>query len=201
MTGTVAPVFKTNLKANKDYEYHRYVSIQSENSYSFHRFNISVTGYRFELAAPQCALFFIGEFQGDDAAKAYLSKLGFTLKGEDGRQLGTDSSSIPPNPKDIPDMPDDGKESTSEVVRTKDGAFLFEAYLMRSFDKGNRNGYTEKIKAIAQATFKNNVETQDSEPKQWSFEDAWKNPGDLTSKQQEILDNFLQKLGITKQAE
>lgn len=201
VTGTVAPVFKTNLKANKDYEYHRYVSIQSENSYSFHRFNISVTGYRFELAAPQCALFFIGEFQGDDAAKAYLSKLGFTLKGEDGRQLGTDSSSIPPNPKDIPDMPDDGKESTSEVVRTKDGAFLFEAYLMRSFDKGNRNGYTEKIKAIAQATFKNNVETQDSEPKQWSFEDAWKNPGDLTSKQQEILDNFLQKLGITKQAE
>lgn len=198
VTGTVAPVFETKLKANED---HRYVSIQSGNSYSFHRFNISVSGYRFELAAPQCALFFIGEFQGDDAAKAYLSKLGFTLKGEDGRQLGTDSSSIPPNPKDIPDMPDDGKESTSEVVRTKDGAFLFEAYLMRSFDKGNRNGYTEKIKAIAQATFKNNVETQDSEPKLWSFEDAWKNPGDLTSKQQEILDNFLQKLGITKQAE
>lgn len=198
VTGTVAPVFKTNLKANKDYEYHRYVSIQSENSYSFHRFNISVTGYRFELAAPQCALFFIGEFQGDDAAKAYLSKLGFTLKGEDGRQLGTDSSSIPPNPKDIPDMPDDGKESTSEVVRTKDGAFLFEAYLMRSFDKGNRNGYTEKIKAIAQATFKNNVETQDSEPKQWSFEDAWKNAEGLDETQQAILDKFLDDLGITK---
>lgn len=198
VTGTVAPVFKTNLKANKDYEYHRYVSIQSENSYSFHRFNISVTGYRFELAAPQCALFFIGEFQGDDAAKAYLSKLGFTLKGEDGRQLGTGSSSIPPNPKDIPDMPDDGKESTSEVVRTKDGAFLFEAYLMRSFDKGNRNGYTEKIKAIAQATFKNNVETQDSEPKQWSFEDAWKNAEGLDETQQAILDKFLDDLGITK---
>lgn len=200
VTGTVAPVFKTNLKANKDYEYHRYVSIQSENSYSFHRFNISVTGYRFELAAPQCALFFIGEFQGDDAAKAYLSKLGFTLKGEDGRQLGTDSSSIPPNPKDIPDMPDDGKESTSEVVRTKDGAFLFEAYLMRSFDKGNRNGYTEKIKAIAQATFKNNVETQNSEPKQWSFEDAWTEPeglNGLTPEQKTILDNFLNALGIT----
>lgn len=203
VTGAVAPVHETTLKANDEYKYHRYVAIENEADpgYTFHRFNISVTGYRFELAAPQCALFFIGEFQGDDAAKAYLSKLGFTLKGEDGRQLGTDSSSIPPNPKDIPDMPDDGKESTSEVVRTKDGAFLFEAYLMRSFDKGNRNGYTEKIKAIAQATFKNNVETQDSEPKQWSFEDAWKNPGDLTSKQQEILDNFLQKLGITKQAE
>lgn len=196
VTGTVAPVFETKLKANED---HRYVSIQSENSYSFHRFNISVTGYRFELAAPECALFFIGKFQGDDAAKNHLTELGFTLKGEDGRQLGTDSSSIPPNPKDIPDMPDDGKESTSEVVRTKDGAFLFEAYLMRSFDKGNRNGYTEKIKAIAQATFKNNVETQDSETKQWSFEDAWTEPKGLeglTPKQRDILNKFLKDLNI-----
>lgn len=206
VTGTVAPVFEKPLTGDAEYNYLRYVAIKNDagTEYTFHRFNISVTGYRFELATgdtPQCALFFIGKFQGDDAAKAYLSKLGFTLKGEDGRQLGTDSSSIPPNPKDIPDMPDDGKESTSKVVRTKDGAFLFEAYLMRSFDKGNHNGYTEKIKAIAQATFKNNDGTQDSEPKQWSFEDAWKNPGDLTSKQQEILDNFLQKLGITKQAE
>lgn len=93
-------------------------------------------------------------------------------------------------------MPDDGKESTSEVVRTKDGAFLFEAYLMRSFDKGNRNGYTKKIKAIAQATFKNNVETQDSEPKLWSFEDAWTNPGELDPAQKDILDKFLKALNI-----
>lgn len=206
IVGTVtgcAPTYQTPGDTND-----RYVAILSEengtSTLSFHHFNISVTGYRFELATggtPQCALFFIGKFQGDDAAKNHLQTLGFTLTDENGNQLGKDSSSIPPNPKDIPDMPDDGKESTSEVVRTKDGAFLFEAYLMRSFDKGNRNGYTEKIKAIAQATFKNNVETQDSEPKLWSFEDAWKNPGDLTSKQQEILDNFLQKLGITKQAE
>lgn len=197
VTGTVAPVFKTNLKANED---HRYVSIQSGNSYSFHRFNISVSGYRFELAAPQCALFFIGKFQGDAEAKNHLQSLGFTLKGEDDRQLGTDSSPIPENLEEIPDMPDDGKESTSEVVRTKDGAFLFEAYLMRSFDKGNRNGYTEKIKAIAQATFKNNVETQDSEPKQWSFKDAWTEPeglNGLTPEQKTILDNFLNALGIT----
>ena len=208
IVGTVkgcAPTYQTPGDTNDCY-----VAIQGKEAdnetanLSFHHFNISVTGYRFELTTgdtPKCALFFIGKFQGDKAAKAYLSKLGFTLKGEDGRQLGTDSSPIPENLEEIPDMPDDGKESTSEVVRTKDGAFLFEAYLMRSFDKGNHNGYTEKIKAIAQATFKNNDGTQDSEPKLWSFEDAWKNPGDLTSKQQEILDNFLQKLGITKQAE
>lgn len=206
IVGTVKGCAPTYQTPTVNEEYDRYVAIQGKEAdgtenLSFHHFNISVTGYRFELAAPQCALFFIGEFQGDDAAKAYLSKLGFTLKGEDGRQLGTDSSSIPPNPKDIPDMPDDGKESTSEVVRTKDGAFLFEAYLMRSFDKGNHNGYTEKIKAIAQATFKNNVETQDSEPKLWSFEDAWTNPGELDETQQAILDKFLKELGITKQAE
>lgn len=193
VTGTVAPVFETKLKANED---HRYVSIQSGNSYSFHRFNISVSGYRFELAAPECALFFIGKFQGDDAAKNHLTELGFTLKDGKGTQLGTDSSPIPENLEEIPDMPDDGKESTSEVVRTKDGAFLFEAYLMRSFDKGNRNGYTEKIKAIAQATFKNNVETQDSEPKPWSFEDAWTNVEGLDHTQQEILEKFLKDLNI-----
>lgn len=194
VTGTVAPVFKTNLKANED---HRYVSIQSENSYSFHRFNISVSGYRFELAAPECALFFIGKFQGDKAAKDYLTSLGFTLTGKDGKSLGTDSCLIPEN---IPEMPSDGEASESKVVRTKDGAFLFEAYLMRSFDKGNRNGYTEKIKAIAQATFKNNVETQNSEQKQWSFEDAWTEPeglNGLTPEQKTILDNFLNALGIT----
>ena len=200
VTGNVAPVHKTSAKTVDGYDSLRYVAIKSENSYSFHRFNISVSGYRFELAAPKCALFFIGKFQGDDAAKAYLSKLGFTLKGEDDRQLGTDSSPIPENLDEIPDMPDDGKESTSEVVRTKDGAFLFEAYLKRSFDKEKRDGYTEKIKAIAQATFKNNVETQNSETKEWSFEDAWTEPeglNGLTPEQKTILDNFLNALGIT----
>lgn len=196
VTGTVAPVFETKLKANED---HRYVSIQSGNSYSFHRFNISVTGYRFELAAPQCALFFIGKFQGDAEAKNHLTELGFTLKDEKDRPLGTDSSPIQ-NPEDIPDMPDDEKESTSEVVRTKDGAFLFEAYLKRSFDRNStdKTAYTEKISATAQATFDNNGK-QDSEPKHWSFQDAWTEPKgleDLTPKQREILDKFLTDLGI-----
>lgn len=193
VTGTVAPVFKTNLKANKDYEYHRYVSIQSENSYSFHRFNISVTGYRFELAAPQCALFFIGKFQGDKAAKDYLTSLGFTLKGEDGRPLGEDNYELPAD-KDIPPEAEPGD---SPVVRSGD-AFLFEVYLKRSFEKDKPAAYTEKIIATAQAMFKNN-ETQDSEPKKWSFKDAWTETDglkDLTPKQQEILKKFLDELGI-----
>lgn len=197
IVGTVkgcAPTYQTPGDTNN-----RYVAILSEengtSTLSFHRFNISVTGYRFELAAPECALFFIGKFQGDDAAKKHLTSLGFTLKDGKGTQLGTDSSPIPENLEEIPDMPDDGKESTSEVVRTKDGAFLFEAYLKRSFDRNStdKTAYTEKISATAQAMFKNNG-TQDSEPKLWSFEDAWKNAEGLTPEQKAILKNFLPDL-------
>lgn len=199
IVGTVkgcAPTYQTPGET-----YDRYVAISGLEAdgktanLSFHHFNISVTGYRFELAAPECALFFIGKFQGDDAAKKHLTSLGFTLKDGKGTQLGTDSSPIPENLEEIPDMPDDGKESTSEVVRTKDGAFLFEAYLKRSFDRNStdKTAYTEKISATAQATFKNNG-TQDSEPKLWSFEDAWKNAEGLTPEQKAILKNFLPDL-------
>lgn len=190
VTGTVAPVFETKLKANED---HRYVSIQSGNSYSFHRFNISVTGYRFELAAPQCALFFIGKFQGDDAAKNHLTELGFTLTGNiDGTTSKTVSCEMPKSLKD-------GAEDENSTVISEGGAYLFEAYLMRSFDKSNPAAYKTKIFATAQATFKNNVETQNSETKKWSFQDAWTEPKgleDLTPKQREILDKFLTDLGI-----
>mgnify|MGYP006927497679 CR=1 FL=1 len=198
IVGTVtgcAPTYQTPGDTND-----RYVAILgAENgtpTLSFHRFNISVTGYRFELTTggtPQCALFFIGKFQGDDAAKKYLSKLGFTLKDDNDTQLGKADYEFTADTV-IPEMPADGKESTSEVVRSGD-AFLFEVYLKRSFDKAKPDGYTKKISATAQATFKNNG-TQDSEPKQWSFEDAWTNPGELDETQQAILDKFLKALNI-----
>lgn len=198
VTGTVAPVFKTNLKANED---HRYVSIQSGNSNSFHRFNISVTGYRFELTTgdtPKCALFFIGKFQGDDAAKNHLTELGFTLKGNNNNQLGEDSYKFTAG-TDFPPMPAEGEVIDSKVVRSGDD-FLFEVYLKRSFDKENRNGYTEEISATARAKFDNGGEQQ-SDPQALSFQEAWQNAEISDSAQQKILDNFLQKLGITKQAE
>lgn len=198
VTGTVAPVFKTNLKANED---HRYVSIQSGNSNSFHRFNISVTGYRFELTTgdtPKCALFFIGKFQGDDAAKNHLTELGFTLKGNNNNQLGEDSYKFTAG-TDFPPMPAEGEVIDSKVVRSGDD-FLFEVYLKRSFDKENRNGYTEEISATARAKFDNGGEQQ-SDPQALSFQEAWQNAEISDSAQQEILDNFLQKLGIAKQAE
>ena len=191
IVGTVkgcAPTYQTPGDTND-----RYVAISvTENgtsNLSFHRFNISVTGYRFELATgdtPQCALFFIGEFQGDAEAKNHLQSLGFTLDGLNG------SASKKVVTCTMPDALD------KEVDVDENGVYCFEAYLMREIDKSNPDTYRKPFSAIAQATFKNNVETQDSEPKLWSFEDAWKNAEGLDETQQAILDKFLEYLGITK---
>ena len=200
IVGTVkgcAPTYQTPGDTND-----RYVAISvTENgtsNLSFHRFNISVTGYRFELAAPECALFFIGKFQGDDAAKNHLTELGFTLKGNNNNQLGEDSYKFTAG-TDFPPMPAEGEVIDSKVVRSGDD-FLFEVYLKRSFDKENRNGYTEEISATARAKFDNGGEQQ-SDPQALSFQEAWQNAEISDSAQQEILDNFLQKLGIAKQTE
>lgn len=196
VTGTVAPTYQTPT-VNEEYD--RYVAIQGKEAdgtknLSFHHFNISVTGYRFELAAPQCALFFIGKFQGDDAAKTHLKSLGFTLKDNNNQLLGEANYEF--TGKDIPDMPAGGEASDSEVVCSGD-AYLFEAYLKRSFDKAKPDGYTKNISATAQATFQNDG-TQQSDPRNLSFEDAWKNAEVLDETQQAILDKFLEYLGITK---
>lgn len=192
-----APTYQTPGDTND-----RYVAILSEengtSTLSFHRFNISVTGYRFELAAPECALFFIGKFQGDKAARNHLTELGFTLKGNNNNQLGEDSYKFTAG-ADFPPMPAEGEAIDSKVVRSGDD-FLFEVYLKRSFDKENRNGYTEEISATARAKFDNGGEQQ-SDPQALSFQKAWQNAEISDSAQQEILDNFLQKLGITKQTE
>ena len=93
-------------------------------------------------------------------------------------------------------MPAGGEASDSEVVCSGD-AYLFEAYLKRSFDKAKPDGYTKNISATAQATFQNDG-TQQSDPRNLSFEDAWKNAEGLDETQQAILDKFLKYLGITK---
>lgn len=191
-----APTYQTPPTANGEYD--RYVAILSEengtSTLSFHRFNISVTGYRFELATgdtPQCALFFIGKFQGDAEAKKHLTSLGITLTGDNGPQLGTYSYSIPKD-KAIPKESDPGE---SPVVRdADDDAFLFEAYLMRDINKEN---YQTKFTATARATFDNDGK-QDSKPQQLSFKDAWTDPKMvITPEQKTILENFKAGLGIT----
>ena len=199
VTGTVAPTYETPKVTTTDGDtYDRYVAIPgTENgtsTLSFHHFNISVTGYRFELATgdtPQCALFFIGKFQGDDAAKAYLKSLGFKLKDINDK-ITNPRYEIPAGTK----IPPESNPGNSPVVLSDDGAYFFEAYLMREIDKSNPNTYQKPFSATAQATFKND-ETQDSKTKQWSFEDAWKNAEGLTPEQKAILKNFLPDLNIS----
>ena len=178
--------------------YDRYVAIPvTENgtsTLSFHHFNISVTGYRFELAAPQCALFFIGKFQGDEAAKDYLKSLGFTLTDIDDKTTNP-RYEIPAGTK----IPPESEPGDSPVVLSGD-AYLFEAYLMHDIDKKNADTYTKKFSAIAQATFQND-ETQNSETKEWSFQEAWQNAltdsdMDISPAEKEILEKFLKDLNI-----
>lgn len=196
VTGTVAPVHETSAKTVDGYDSLRYVAIKSGNSYSFHRFNISVSGYRFELATgdtPQCALFFIGKFQGDKAAKDYLKSLGFTLTDIDGTT--TKKVSCP-----MPGSLSDGTDTENSTVITEDGAYFFEAYLMHDIDKKDSTTYQTPFTATAQATFQND-ETQNSKTKKWSFQEAWQNAltdpdMDISQAEREILEKFLKDLNI-----
>lgn len=197
VTGTVAPTYQT--PPTVDGEYDRYVAIQgAENgtpTLSFHHFNISVTGYRFELATgdtPQCALFFIGKFQGDAEAKKHLTSLGFTLPNIDGT---TKTVSC-----EMPESLHDGAKDENSTVIPEGGAYLFEAYLKRDIDKKN---YQTQFTATAQATFDNGG-TQQSDPQNLSFQDALTKPEGLTGLTQEqktILKNFLDGLDTPNQTE
>ena len=189
IVGTVkgyAPTYQTPGDTND-----RYVAISvTENgtsNLSFHRFNISVSGYRFELKAPECALFFIGKFQGDDAAKTHLKSLGFTLNGENSAESKNDSLKMP-------------EALNDEYVKEKGDAYLFEFYLKRSFEKNSpATAYTETFSAIAHATFDNggtqDSGTQDSKMQYLSFKDAWQNSS-MTEKDKAILNNFFNEFGI-----
>lgn len=199
VTGTVAPVFEKPLTDDPEYKYLRYVAIKNEEGteYTFHHFNISVTGYRFELTTggtPQCALFFIGKFQGDDAAKKYLKSLGFTLTDIDDKTTNP-RYEIPAGTK----IPPESDPGDSPVVLSGD-AYLFEAYLMRDINKKDSATYQTPFTATAQATFQND-ETQNSETKKWSFQEAWQNAltdpdMDISPAEREILEKFLKDLNI-----
>lgn len=204
IVGTVtgcAPTYQTPKVTTTDGDiYDRYVAIPGTEAdgntpnLSFHHFNISVSGYRFELATgdkPQCALFFIGTFRGDEAAKNHLKSLGFTLT--DINTQSHDSSYLMP------------ESLNKEVGLDEDGAYLFEAYLIQDINKDDPNTYKGKFSATAKATFKSSGVQEDnslsSVKRELSFEEAWKNAEGLTPEQKAILDKFLKELGITKQAE
>lgn len=197
VTGNVALVHETSTNRVAGYDSLRYVAIKNEDGteYTFHRFNISVTGYRFELTTsgtPQCALFFIGKFQGDAEAKKHLTSLGFTLPNIDGT---TKTVSC-----EMPESLHDGAKDENSTVIPEGGAYLFEAYLKRDIDKKN---YQTQFTATAQATFDNGG-TQQSDPQNLSFQDALTEPEGLTGLTQEqktILKNFLDGLDTPNQTE
>lgn len=193
VTGTVAPTYETPKVMDGSTEtYDRYVAISGTEAddktpnLSFHHFNISVTGYRFELATggtPQCALFFIGKFQGDAEAKKHLTSLGFTLPDIDGTTKTVSCK--------MPESLNDGAEGEKSTVIPEGGAYLFEAYLKRDINKEN---YQTQFTATAQATFDNGGK-QDSKPQKLSFKDAWQKAEDLTDEQKKAI---LDKLGINQ---
>ena len=188
IVGSVVPYAPTHQVTKDNIEtYDRYVAILSEehgtSNLSFHRFNISITGYRFELKAPQCALFFIGQFQGDAEAKKYLTKLGFTLTDNiDGTSESFSHS-----------VPDDATTDEFIHIDPDSGDYLFEAYLMRDIDKNDSNTYTKQFSATAKATFGSSGDPEDnslSSEKRWlSFQEAWE---DALQKAKELGDTQLQ---------
>lgn len=188
IVGTVKGCAPTYQTPTVNGEYDRYVAIQGKEAdgtenLSFHHFNISVTGYRFELATgdtPQCALFFTGKFQGDAEAKKHLTSLGFTLPDIDGTTKTVSCK--------MPESLNDGAEGEKSVI-PEGGAYLFEAYLKRDINKEN---YQTPFTATAQASFDNGGK-QDSEPQKLSFKDAWQKAEDLTDEQKKAI---LDKLGI-----
>lgn len=197
VTGTVAPTYQTPT-VNEEYD--RYVAIPGTEAdgntpnLSFHHFNISVTGYRFELTSgdtPKCALFFIGKFRGDDAAKKHLKSLGFTLKGKNDTAPKEGSCEMP-------------KALTDKFVEEDGDAYLFEFYLMRSFGKDAPTAsLTEMISATAKATFQNEsvLGEQVSKERSLSFQEAWENADNLTSAQKAIIDKILREHNIIPQTE
>ena len=186
-----AKTYETPKVMEGDVEtYDRYVAILgAENTLSFHRFNISVTGYRFELTSgdtPKCALFFIGKFRGDAAAKDRLKKLSFTLKGDNDAAPKEGSCEMP-------------KALTDKFVEEDGDAYLFEFYLMRSFGKdASPASFTEGISATAKATFQNQSDLgeQVSKERSLSFKEAWEKADNLTPAQREIINKILREHGI-----
>lgn len=201
IVGGVSGYAKETYQTAEDKPYDRYVAVLGTEAdgktqnLSFHRFNISVSGYRFELATgnkPECALFFIGKFQGDTTVKDYLTSLGFTLT--DNIDGTTENFSCAKS--EFFSVGAQGENSTVDI--SKDGAYLFEAYLKRDIDKTDPATYQTPFGATAQATFKNNG-TQQSDPQKLSFQEAWQKAEDLTEDQKAILnDKFPGEPGINQ---
>lgn len=82
VSGSVAPVYETPDWENNG-TFNRYVTIVDGSGTSFHRFNISIIGYRVVFVPNKdSALYFKATFNGDADVRENVSALGFILNGE-----------------------------------------------------------------------------------------------------------------------
>lgn len=183
-TGTVAVFCET--PHNEGGAYQRYAAIQGDDgsSYTFHCFNISVTGYRFEILSPedQGALIFLGIFRGDEAVANKLDPQ------EVSAYLGGSMESLP-----LDSIEWDGEA----------GEYRFQIYKLETLEE-IVNHYDQPITVYAAVTFRkedgeSGAETCESETHEWSWAQAWEDAlenGGLSEEEQANLQNFLTNHGI-----
>lgn len=133
--GTVALTYQAPTAADGTFQ--RYVKFEdtANNALSFHRYNISVSGYHFDFNAnDKSALYFQGTFSGSDTVKNLLKDVGFQVNGtrvwftEQGKTL-TDVTA----PKYEMQAAIVGKFTTEELQK------VYEVYALLDFtgDKNN----------------------------------------------------------------
>lgn len=177
-TGTVAVFCERPHEG--DTAYQRYAAIQGDDgSYTFHRFNLSVTGYRFEMSADQGALIFLGTFRGDAAVTGKLEPQ------EVSAYLGSEMTSLP--------LTDLQWEGTA-------GEYRFQFYKTETLETIAAT-YADPIEVYAVVAFRkddgeNDDTTCTSETHTWSWREAWEN-GELDLESLKNLQAFLAAHNIT----
>lgn len=76
-----------NVYQTPDWEnngkFNRYLAVKTTDGWTFHRFNISITGYNIAFTSSgQGALQFIANFKGDSVVQSQVRKVGFVFNGD-----------------------------------------------------------------------------------------------------------------------
>lgn len=179
-TGAVAVFCETPHEAGAAYQ--RYAAIRGDDgSYTFHRFNLSITGYRFEMSAQsdEGALIFLGTFRGDTEVVNKLDPQAVTA------YLGESTNTLL-------------LENT--VIDEATGEYKFQFYKIDLLET-IADTYDTPIKVFAVVTFRKDDGENDeticnSETHTWSWKEAWEN-GELDSESLKNLQAFLAAHNIT----
>ena len=182
--GSVAPEPVAQSPKATDGTYQRYVAIPNDDgSYSFHPFNISVTGYRFELNSGDGlgALLFQATFRGSETVENYLADT-------------NEGSKIYPFGFILNDI------SLPGSITGRDSTWNTETKQFESYWRGyvTKDSITTSHTAVAWVKFKNDG-TQLSEEVTLTYLEALQNANDLSSEDVAKINAFLLKLGVSDQ--